>query len=407
MEEVVIVGGGIAGLATAVALRRVGFKCLVLERAAELRAAGAAIGLFPNAFKALDSLGVTHKFLSIYRPMEKAYVVNVDSGVSQEVSFTSNASTPGEETQTRCVHRKALLEALAEELPPNTIRFSSKLASIKTEKLNNSSSLVYVLHLEDGSVIRTKVLIGCDGLYSVVAQWLGLSAPVKSGRSAVRGLAVFPEGHGFPYGPRQYLSNSKRAGFMPLNDKELYWFMTHRTIDGEHELARDPQRIQKEVIENLAKDFPEDYLNVVKHSDLSNLTIAPLNLRVPWDVFFGKTYSGTATVVGDAFHPMTPDMGQGGCMALEDAVVLARSIANKRDKVAEGIENYVKERRWRVTSVLTGAFFSGWVQQGGSGVLWRIVELFRDSLFYKIVFAKMHDSIDKFDCGVLPCVSKD
>lgn len=56
----------------------------------------------------------------------------------------------------RCVHRKALLEALADELPPNTIRFSSKLASIKTENLNKSSD-VYALHLEDGSIIRTKV----------------------------------------------------------------------------------------------------------------------------------------------------------------------------------------------------------------------------------------------------------
>lgn len=66
-----IVGGGIAGLATAVALRRIRLECLVLERAPELRATGAAIMLFPNAFRALDSLGVIHKFSSIYQPLEK------------------------------------------------------------------------------------------------------------------------------------------------------------------------------------------------------------------------------------------------------------------------------------------------------------------------------------------------
>ncbi|KAJ0967528.1 hypothetical protein J5N97_024445 [Dioscorea zingiberensis] len=382
MEEIVIVGGGIAGLATAVALRRVGLQCLVLELAPELRATGAALTLFPNAFRALVSLGVAHKLSGIYQPLQK------------------------EEMKLRCVHRKALLEALAEELPPNTIRFSSKLASIKTENLNNSS-LVYVLHLEDGSIIRTKVLIGCDGVRSVVAQWLGLSAPVSSGRSAVRGLAVFPEGHGFPHGPQQFLGDGKRAGFVPLDDKEVYWFMTHRTIEGEQEIARDPQMIQKEVIENLAKTFPENYLKVVSHSDMSTLTIAPLMLRLPWDVYFGKTYSGTVTVVGDAFHPMTPDIGQGGCLALEDAVVLARNVANRVNNVAEGTEKYAKERRWRAASLIAVAFFGGWVQQGGSGVWWWAVKLFRDSIFYKLVYAKMFHSIDQYDCGVLPCVIED
>ena len=66
VEDVVIVGAGIAGLATAVALKRVGVKALVLERWHELRAAGAALSLFPNAWRALDVLGVSHKLTSIY-----------------------------------------------------------------------------------------------------------------------------------------------------------------------------------------------------------------------------------------------------------------------------------------------------------------------------------------------------
>jgi len=69
-EEVVIVGAGIAGLATALALKRVGIKSLVLERSHELRAAGAALSLFPNAWRALDALGVAHKLDALYHPFD-------------------------------------------------------------------------------------------------------------------------------------------------------------------------------------------------------------------------------------------------------------------------------------------------------------------------------------------------
>lgn len=63
-------------------------------------------------------------------------------------------------------------------------------------------------------------------MHSVVARWLGLAEPVYSGRSAVRGLAVFPQGHGLDNNVQQYLGLGRRAGFVPLNDKEIYWFFT-------------------------------------------------------------------------------------------------------------------------------------------------------------------------------------
>ena len=70
------------------------------------------------------------------------------------------------------------------------------------------------------------MLIGCDGVHSVVAQWLGLSQPIHSGRSAVRGMSVFPEGHGIK-DVEQLIGDDIRAGIAPVNDKELYWFINH------------------------------------------------------------------------------------------------------------------------------------------------------------------------------------
>ncbi|KAK1587999.1 hypothetical protein Q3G72_019059 [Acer saccharum] len=108
---------------------------------------------------------------------DQGLVTNVQTGATQEVSFTGAGP--------RSVHRKSLLEALANELPIDTIRFSSKVASIETQTQENSP--ITIIHLGDGTIIKAKDVMG---------NWLGLAAPVNSGRSAMRGLAVFPQGHG-------------------------------------------------------------------------------------------------------------------------------------------------------------------------------------------------------------------
>ncbi|KAF2284346.1 hypothetical protein GH714_021028 [Hevea brasiliensis] len=357
VEDVVIVGAGIAGLATAVALKRVGVRSLILEKSETLRSTGAALTLTPNAWLALDALGVSHKLNALYTPF------------------------------TRSVHRKALLEALAEELPADSIRFSSKFTSIEQHKLGDASIVV---------------LIGCDGVHSVVAKWLGLSAPVHSGQAAVRGLAVFPQGHGFNKEVTQFKDVGKGAGFVPLNVKELYWFFT--CPEGEN-MARDPQLIQKEVIEKYAYNFPSQFLDVVRHADLSNLTWAPLLLRQPWNVIFGNLSKGNITVAGDAMHPMTSHLAQGGCSALEDAVVLGRHIGNSfikngrllvSEEMARALDGYVKERRWRAATLITASFLSTWMQQGGSQ-WWKKV-------FYAFIFPKL-SNVARYDCGTLPSVS--
>ena len=123
-----------------------------------------------------------------------------------------------------------MLEALAEELPTDSIRFSSKLAAIESQEQGGGASIA-VVHLEDGTLIKSKVLIGCDGLHSIVARWLGLAEPVHSGRSAVRGLAIFPQGYGSKQEAQLFVDEGKRAAFVPLNDREFYWFLTSK---GQH-----------------------------------------------------------------------------------------------------------------------------------------------------------------------------
>ncbi|KAM6563610.1 hypothetical protein CsatB_023608 [Cannabis sativa] len=406
VEDVVIVGAGIAGLATAVALKRVGVKALVLEKSNGLRATGAALILSRNAWLALDALGVSQKLNSMYPFIKefRAYITNLESGAIQEISAAKRASGNGE-TRARAVHRKALLETLAGELPTNSIRFSSKLTKIETE--SHLSSSIAVIHLEDENVIKAKILIGCDGVHSMVARSLGIIAAIDSGRSSVRGLAVFPQGHCLKDEMHQFVGTRRRAGLVPVNDKEIYWYFTCSSPSkGTGLLSGDPKVIQREVIEKYAKDFPEIYLDAVKHTDLSTLTWAPLMFRYPWNVAFGKLSKQNITVAGDAMHPMTPDLGQGGCAALEDAVVLGRHIGTSiqqngglvQPQMAKALADYVEERRWRATWLIIGSYLTGWVQEGGS--LWGL-KFLRDIIFYGLLFRKI-GTLMQYDCGNLP-----
>ncbi|KAM1101086.1 hypothetical protein ACFX13_007612 [Malus domestica] len=400
VEDVVIVGAGIAGLATAVALKRAGVEALVLEKSDGLRATGAALTLFPNAWCALDALGVSQHLTSLYAPIKKGYVTDIDTGEIQEVSFA--ASNGNDPVGPRSVNRKALLKTLADELPPNSIRFASKLTAIETQEHEGSS--ISVIHMGDGTIIKAKILIGCDGIHSVVARWLGLAEPVYSGRWAVRGLAVFPEGHRLDYNVQQYVGLNRRAGFVPLNDKEIYWFFGTSPAKGT-DLGDEPEVIRQEVIENYAKDLPPIYLDIVQHSDLSTLSWAPLMFRYPWNVVFGNLGKQNITVAGDAMHPMTPDLGQGGCLALEDAVVLGRYIGtsfvqNGRlvpKEIDSAIGKYVEERRWRVALLTAGSYLSGWVQHLGPG--W-VRKFLRDAIFYRFIFTKLV-KLSHYDCGKL------
>ncbi|ERN12989.1 hypothetical protein AMTR_s00040p00066920 [Amborella trichopoda] len=156
----------------------------------------------------------------------------------------------------------------------------------------------------------------------------------------------------------------------------------------------------------LGENFPSKFLEIIANTDLSTLTLAPLKFRWPWDLIFRPASRANLTVPGDAMHPMTRDLAQGGCSALEDAVVLGRHLGGvflKKHKfegkeVEVSFKNYVKERKWRAAGLILGSLLSRWVQ-GDDG--WWLVKAIRHKVFYGLLYSKLFNVID-YDCRVLP-----
>ncbi|KAB1200626.1 putative disease resistance RPP13-like protein 1 [Morella rubra] len=222
--------------------------------------------------------------------------------------------------EVRCVQRKLLLEALANELPSGTIRYSSKVVSIE------ESGFYKLVHLADGTILKTKVLIRCDGVNSVAARWLHFDNPAFTGRSAIRGCVNFKRSHGFGTKVMQFFGLGVRSGFIPwdqLSGCTCFCFIKNKSF--EKAIERNPAEMKQFVLSKLGK-MPDEVKAIIENTELDGIISSPLRYRRPWELLWGNISKGNVCVAGDALHPMTPDIGQGGCAALEDGVILARCL---------------------------------------------------------------------------------
>ncbi|WVZ75002.1 hypothetical protein U9M48_023108 [Paspalum notatum var. saurae] len=316
-------------------------------------------------------------------PRERSLVFTPTGGVfwSSLASLQSSGRLPmllsPRTTEFRCLNRKDLIEALAKDLPAGTIRFGCQVAAVHEDPGSHGALVTMV----DGTTIKAKALIGCEGTCSVVAKYLGLP-PVKTiPRSVLRGLTRYPHGHPFENEFLRLTVGEIFIGRFTINENLIHFSVT--IPNPPTGLTRDPKKVKDLALEDLQSlQCPSEIIELVRGSDPESLNLATnLWYRPPWEVAFGSFQKGTVTVAGDAMHAMGPFIGQGGSAGLEDAVVLARSLARavgrdggggearqEEEMIGEAIGEYVRERRLRLSRLSLESFVVGLVARSRSPV---------------------------------------
>ncbi|GLJ34430.1 hypothetical protein SUGI_0692310 [Cryptomeria japonica] len=407
-HDIVIVGGGVAGLATALALHRLGVKSLVLEKASSLRTSGAAFIMWANAWKALDALGVADSLRPNYCQLDGISGWSNCTGMKKAVQLIKKAK--GKLTmmmESRCIERIKLIETLAKELPEGTIRFNSEVVLINKD----ISSSLTLLKLADGTSITTKILIGCDGVYSVVGRWMGIPPAKSSRRTAIRGMTTYEESHQLEKFHSQVWDRGLRAGFIPCTEKQVYWFLTRRSQPQDVNISGDAEKIRQSTLDTI-RDFPKPFAELIEATPAETISLVDMKVRLayPWEKLLPGKGNGSVTLVGDALHPMTPDLGQGSGCTLEDAVVLGRCLGetmkninivqwgeDKEKKIEWCFNKYLQERRWRVFTLISAAFIIGIVNEGSS----KLIRFGRDRILFPLFSMSYFKYFADFDCGSL------
>jgi salicylate hydroxylase len=353
-----IIGGGVGGLAAAIALRAVGHDVVVFEQATKFGRVGADINLTPNAVHALDGLGVGEALrITAARPTHR---ISRTWDTGEETSRLAMADTAQERygAPQLTIHRADVLAALEARLPAGIIRTGKRAVS-----LANDAEKVTV-RFADGDTHSVDTLIGADGIHSVVRtalfgpehpQFTGVvayRAVVPQASLAVPNLGAFTKW----WGP----TPSSQIVTFPLNlGRDQFVFATTPQEDWRHESWTMPGDVA-ELRAAYADFHPEarallDACNEVMKSALC--------IRDPLPVWS----QGRTTLLGDACHPMMPFMAQGAGTAVEDAVVLARALDGATtDAIPAALLRYEAARRERTARIQIGSRGNEWLREGGN-----------------------------------------
>ncbi|MEU0542236.1 FAD-dependent monooxygenase [Nocardia sp. NPDC005978] len=332
MSKALIVGGGIAGLATAIAFDRRGWEVEVLERAPELTAVGAGISLWSNALRALDELGVGERIRE--RAVEDA-AAGIRDARGRWLSRTDTAALRARHGSPVVLHRADLLEILRAAAPESAVRTGISV----TEARADGS----VLH--SAGVSRGDVVVGADGIHSVVRRAVcGVVEPRYSGYTAWRMVVTPTE----PLGDLgESWGRGERFGFAALADGRVYCFAAANIPAGAPDGGLPELRRR-------FRDWHAPIPALLAAADADTVLRNDIYELPPLDTYV----SGRLVLVGDAAHAMTPNLGQGACQALEDAVVLARVVAT-----GGKLSAYDAERRPRTRMIADRSARIGTVAQ--------------------------------------------
>ncbi|MFM9971986.1 MAG: FAD-dependent monooxygenase [Burkholderiales bacterium] len=338
--NIAIIGGGIGGLAAAVALRARGLEVAVYERSAELKEIGAGLRLTPNALKALRAMGLEADAMAVGVRIDKSTTRSWRSGRVISVQDTS-ATRYGASALT--IHRADMLDLLQRKIPDVAVHLGAACTAVESDK--NTA----IARFANGSEVEADVIIGADGIHSAVRESLfGPDKPAFTGCICWRGLVPIERYAHEANGTTRWLGPHGHVVSYPVRRGELLNFVAHYDSDAWSGESWTQEAEREELIQTYAR-WNEAVLRML---DASNQHYKwALYDRAPMEAWS----KGRATLLGDAAHSMLPYLSQGTSMTLEDAWVLAEELARTPVNPTAALQRYEQLRMPRTRRAQLGS----------------------------------------------------
>ncbi|MGW2340477.1 FAD-dependent oxidoreductase [Streptomyces sp. NPDC001661] len=343
--KIAVVGAGYGGAAAAKALSLLGADVTVYEQTSRIREVGAGIGLRPVTMNRFREWGIFDAIAGVSSPSEYFEILTPTGEPIMKETWPAD----GAQTHTHLIHRGDFIEALLDALPEGMVRLGHRLERIEDKGARS------VLTFADGSTAEADLVIGADGIKSVVRQRLFSDKdPVFSGEHAYRAVIPVADARGMVTDDnlRMYIGRGTKVYLLPLRHRDQVSFdITALCPDS----TWTPQ-VTKDDLLRTVEGFDERLVDITRGLDMDTV-----NIRAVYDIDPVDTWhSDSVVLIGDAAHSMLHHQGQGANSAIEDAGALADALRGA-DSVPEALALFQATRK-PVTDKLQAISRQGWAE---------------------------------------------
>ncbi|MDH5380545.1 MAG: FAD-dependent monooxygenase [Cyclobacteriaceae bacterium] len=349
MKKITIIGAGIGGLTTAIALKKQGFEVEIFEQSKEFTNAGSGILLAPNAMQVFKTIAVYNDVLQMGNYVKRLKAVTKNLSTLSNMEYKKFEDEYG--VKTIAIHRATLHKVLMSHLSDIPIHVNKKVESVYQE--NEEVQISFT----DGSHHKTELLIGADGLHSPIRKSIFNNTSLRdSGQVCWRGISEIKLNGGLEEELNECWGKGKRFGFVRISYNQIYWFAV----------------LNK-------KQYPDSNTNLTSAFELFHPTILNLIKSTPaekiihneiWDLKpIENWFSGNICLLGDAAHATTPNMGQGAAQAIESALALSLCLKESPDNTQKAFQRYQELRKEKANYITNTSWRIGKIAQTNNTVL--------------------------------------
>ena len=309
MKEITIIGAGIGGLTTAIALEQKGFKVRLYEKTEQLKPVGAGIILASNAMQVYEKLGLRKTIEQNGYPISKMNITKANLKPLTKIDLSNFEQKNN--IKSIAIHRGTLQQILIDSLTSTEIHLNHSLKKV----IENANG--YSLEFNTKKQSQTSILLGADGINSVVRQNLFPNKRIRHANQICwRGITKYNLPIAFKNELNEAWGESGRFGFVQINKNSVYWYALKTFSGSKNELSLN-------AIEKYFSSYNPVIKAIIAATKMELINTAEISDLKPTYAWYKKN----ACLIGDAAHATTPNMGQGACQAVEDAYVLSECLS--------------------------------------------------------------------------------